>query len=99
MNAECDAGGSSSRLCVFELLPFVLYIIGFSLVFDRCWDSIVGIAHATGLTVRCWDPGGVKRFSFLHARSLGPPSSFAVGAAILLSEVKRPGPGVEAKNE
>ena len=101
MNAECDAGGGSSRLfvCVFELLPCVLYIIGFSLVFDRCWDSIVGIAHATGFTVRGWNPGGVKLFSFLRTRSLGPPSSFAVGTGTLLSEVKWSGRGVEVKNE
>jgi len=99
MNAECDAGGSSNRLCVFELLICVLYISGFSLVFDRCWDSIVGMAHATGLTVRSWNPGRVKRFSFLHTRPLGPPSSFAAGTGTLLSEVKRPGRGVEVKNE
>ena len=86
-------------VCVFELLTCVLYIIEFSLVLDRCWDSIVGIAHATGLTVRGWNPGGVKRFSFLHTRSLGPPSSFAVGSGTLLSLVKRPGRGLEVKNE
>jgi len=30
---------------------------------------------------------------------LGPPSSFAAGTGTLLSEVKRPGRGVEVKNE
>jgi len=85
MNAERDAGGSSSRLCVcvFELLTCVLYLIGFSIVFARCRDSIVGIAHATGLTFRGWNPGGVKRFYFLHTRSLDPPSSFALGTGTL----------------
>jgi hypothetical protein len=84
---------------VFELLACVLYITGFSLVFDWCWDSIVGIAHATGLTVWGWNPGGVRRFSFLHTRSLGPPSSFTVGTGTIESEVKRSGRGVEVKNE
>jgi hypothetical protein len=86
-------------VCVFELLICALYVIGFSLVFDTCWDSIVGIAHATGWTVRGWNPGGIKRFSFLHTRSLDPPSSFAAGTGTLLSEVKRLGRGVEVKNE
>ena len=65
-------------LRVFELHTCILYISGFSHVFDMRWDSIARIELATGLMVRGWNPGGVKRFYFLHIQSLGPPSSCAV---------------------
>jgi hypothetical protein len=94
MKAECDDGGRSSRLCVgvcvcvrvplcSDCSHVYSTLVGFSLVFDRCWDGIVGIALAMGLTARGWNPGGVQRFYFYHTRSLGPPSSCAVGTGTL----------------